>query len=74
MNDNSINFVKAKHGKFLHYNFEEFVGLSIREYGEWSEFLLKKGFIDHIVSRNEMKETISSLIEFLIEKWDHFGA
>ena len=42
MENNSINFVKARHGNFLHYNYDEFVGLSIREYGEWSELLLKK--------------------------------
>ncbi len=30
-----------------------------------SEFLLEKGFIDHIVSRDEMKNKISSIIEFL---------
>jgi len=42
MENNSINYVKARHGNFLHYNYDEFVGLSIREYGEWSELLLKK--------------------------------
>lgn len=30
-----------------------------------SEFLLEKGFIDHIVSRSEMKEKISTLISLL---------
>ena len=30
-----------------------------------SEFLLEKGFVDHIVSRDEMKFKISSLIDFL---------
>ena len=30
-----------------------------------SEFLLKKGFIDHIVSRSDMKEKLSNLIELL---------
>tara|TARA_A100001011_G_C14284125_1_gene832877 strand:- start:1023 stop:1868 length:846 start_codon:yes stop_codon:yes gene_type:complete len=44
------------------------IGEDLPEGFQRSEFLLKKGFIDHIVSRNEMKETISSLIEFLIEK------
>jgi len=29
-----------------------------------SEFLLEKGFIDHIVSRNNMKESLSKLISF----------
>lgn len=60
MNDNSINFVKAKHGKFLHYNFEEFVGLSIREYGEWSEFLLKK--ILSYLNKNDVVFDIGSHI------------
>ena len=32
-----------------------------------SEFLLKKGFIDHIVPRNQLKEKISSLIKFFYE-------
>ncbi|MBS91478.1 MAG: hypothetical protein CMM95_00275 [Rickettsiales bacterium] len=40
MKDNSIGFVNAKHGDFMFYNYDEFVGLSIREYGEWSEKLL----------------------------------
>ncbi|MBT3180725.1 MAG: acetyl-CoA carboxylase carboxyltransferase subunit beta [Candidatus Marinimicrobia bacterium] len=31
-----------------------------------SEFLLEKGFIDHIVSRSEMKEKISTLISLLV--------
>ena len=30
-----------------------------------SEFLLDKGFIDHIVHRNEMKKKLSNLIELL---------
>jgi acetyl-CoA carboxylase carboxyl transferase subunit beta len=30
-----------------------------------SEFLLEKGFIDHIVSRSEMKEKITTLISLL---------
>ena len=44
------------------------IGEDLPEGFQRSEFLLKKGFIDHIVSRNEMKDTISNLIEFLIEK------
>ena len=31
-----------------------------------SEFLLEKGFIDHIVSRNILKKTLSELIDFFI--------
>ena len=30
-----------------------------------AEFLLRKGFIDHIVSRSEMKDKLSRLIELL---------
>ncbi|MDP6790236.1 MAG: acetyl-CoA carboxylase carboxyl transferase subunit beta, partial [Candidatus Marinimicrobia bacterium] len=30
-----------------------------------SEFLLEKGFVDHIVSRSTMKETLSNLIHNL---------
>ena len=32
-----------------------------------SEFLLKKGFIDHIIPRNQLKEKVSSLIKFFYE-------
>ena len=32
-----------------------------------SEFLLKKGFIDHIISRNKLKNNISNLIKFFYE-------
>tara|TARA_B100000575_G_scaffold249236_1_gene215509 strand:- start:176 stop:1018 length:843 start_codon:yes stop_codon:yes gene_type:complete len=32
-----------------------------------SEFLLKKGFIDHIIPRNQLKEKISKLIKFFYE-------
>ena len=32
-----------------------------------AEFLLKKGFIDHIVHRKDMKQKISNLISFLHE-------
>ena len=30
-----------------------------------AEFLLEKGFIDHIVSRNDMKKKISTIINIL---------
>ena len=42
MKDNAIGLVNAKHGNFMYYNYDEFVGMSIREYGEWSEKLLQK--------------------------------
>ena len=42
MKDNAIGLVNAKHGNFMFYNYDEFVGTSIREYGEWSEKLLQK--------------------------------
>ena len=42
MKDNAIGLVNAKHGDFMFYNYDEFVGMSIREYGEWSEKLLQK--------------------------------
>jgi len=32
-----------------------------------SEFLLKKGFIDHIIPRNKLKNNISNLIKFFYE-------
>ncbi len=32
-----------------------------------SEFLLKKGFIDHIIPRNQLKDKISKLIKFFYE-------
>ena len=42
VNDNAVGLVNAKHGNFMFYNYDEYVGLSIREYGEWSEKLLQK--------------------------------
>ena len=42
MKDNAIGLVNAKHGNFMFYNYDSFVGMSIREYGEWSEKLLQK--------------------------------
>ena len=32
-----------------------------------SEFLLKKGFIDHIISRDKLKKNISDIINFFYE-------
>ncbi len=37
MNKNIIGNVKAKHGTFYFCHFDEYIGLSIREYGEYSE-------------------------------------
>ena len=40
-------------------------GKDLPEGFQTSEFLLEKGFVDHIVSRDKMKFKISSLIDFL---------
>ena len=37
---NFIGTVEAKHGKFNFCHFDEFIGLSLREYGEYSELEL----------------------------------
>ena len=41
MNKNTIGKVNAKHGTFYFCHFDEYIGLSIREYGEYSELELK---------------------------------
>ena len=41
MNKNTIGKVNAKHGIFYFCHFDEYIGLSIREYGEYSELELK---------------------------------
>ena len=41
MNNNTIGRVKAKHGTFHFCHYDEFIGLAIREYGEYSELELK---------------------------------
>jgi len=41
------------------------IGQNLPKGFQRSEFLLEKGFIDHIVSRSEMKEKISTLISLL---------
>jgi len=43
------------------------IGQDLPEGFQRSEFLLEKGFVDHIVHRNEMKEKISTLISLLNE-------
>ena len=40
------------------------IGEDLPEGFQRSEFLLEKGFIDNIVSRNELKSTLSDLITF----------
>lgn len=40
------------------------IGENLPEGFQTSEFLLEKGFIDHIVTRDEMKSKISSIIDF----------
>ena len=41
------------------------IGENLPEGFQTSEFLLEKGFIDHIVSRDEMKTKLSNLIDLL---------
>ena len=41
------------------------IGENLPEGFQTSEFLLEKGFVDHIVSRREMKTKLSSLIDLL---------
>jgi acetyl-CoA carboxylase carboxyl transferase subunit beta len=41
------------------------IGEDLPEGFQTSEFLLEKGFVDHIVSRDEMKNKISNIIDFL---------
>jgi len=43
---------------------KETIGEDLPERFQRSEFLLEKGFIDHIVSRNEIKSTLSDLFSF----------
>ena len=42
MKDNANRLVNGKNGNFKYSNYDDFVGNSIREYGEWSEKLLQK--------------------------------
>ena len=41
MNKDIIGKVNAKHGTFNFCHYDEYIGLSIREYGEYSELELK---------------------------------
>ena len=43
---------------------EQTIGESLPEGFQTAEFLLEHGFIDKIVERKEMKDTISKLIEY----------
>ena len=47
---------------------EQTIGEELPEGFQRAEFLLEKGFIDNIVSRNELKKTIYNLIHFFISK------
>jgi acetyl-CoA carboxylase carboxyl transferase subunit beta len=40
------------------------IGEDLPEGFQRSEFLVEKGFVDRIVHRNEMKETLGKIIEF----------
>ena len=40
------------------------IGEDLPEGFQRSEFLLKKGFIDHIVSRDKLKDILSDLVDF----------
>ena len=44
------------------------IGQDLPEGFQTAEFLLKKGFIDSIVQRKELKETLTSLINSLTKK------
>ena len=41
------------------------IGEDLPEGFQRAEFLLEKGFVDHIVSRSEMKEKLTKIIELL---------
>ena len=41
------------------------IGQDLPKGFQQAEFLLEKGFIDHIVSRNDMKKKISTIINIL---------
>ena len=36
-----------------------------------AKFLLEKGFIDHIVHRNELKDTLTNIFKFFGYRVDH---
>ena len=50
---------------------EQTIGESLPEGFQTSEFLLEHGFIDKIVERKDLKDTISKLIKLSrrVEKW-----
>ena len=41
------------------------IGEDLPEGFQTSEFLLEKGFIDHIISRDQMKGKLSNIVDFL---------
>ena len=43
------------------------IGQDLPDGFQKSEFLLKKGFIDHIIPRNKLKDNISKMIKFFNE-------
>ena len=45
---------------------KETIGKELPEGFQTSEFLLEKGFVDHIVHRNNLKKTISELYQLLL--------
>lgn len=49
---------------------EQTIGQKLPEGFQRSEFLLKKGFIDAIVNRNDLKDTISEIVRMHITKDD----
>ena len=47
---------------------KETIGKDLPEGFQKSEFLLKKGFIDKIVHRNKLKQTITNIMKMLKNK------
>ncbi len=60
-----IGEVKAKHGVFSFCHFDEYIGLSLREYGEFSEIELS------LMSKFIMKDDVVFDIHLLkkLESW-----
>ena len=64
------DIILAEHGALIGFAgprvIKQTIGQDLPKGFQRSEFLLEKGFIDHIVSRSEMKEKISTLISLLV--------
>ena len=60
MEKNFTGLVDAKHGKFIFCHFDEYVGLSLREYGEFSEIELN--FMNNFISKDDIVLDIGSNI------------